>query len=121
ILGDLAPLNRDFLLLDPGPPNVLEGLVSACDAFRNGIVEALGGCGSDFGDASDGHRLLPKGESPIYASRPGVSAFEVQSMDEPVREGSNDEARDRDEDEAREQGVETGEDLAPGPRAWGHL
>src|SRR4051812_24407374 len=39
--GDLAVLDHDFLVLDPGALDVLEGLGGAVDAHFNGVLKAL--------------------------------------------------------------------------------
>src|SRR5882672_5607271 len=43
VLHDLAPLDLQLLLLDPGPFHVLERLVRSIDSEPGGVLEALGG------------------------------------------------------------------------------
>jgi hypothetical protein len=50
ILGDLAVVHTHVLLLDPGSADVADGLAGAREAEVNGVLEALGGRGTDFGD-----------------------------------------------------------------------
>ena len=50
---DLVVLDRHFLLLDPGAPEIAERLGGAGDALIDGVLEALARGGRDFGGPRD--------------------------------------------------------------------
>jgi len=48
VSNDLLVLDLNFLLFDPGTPDLTDCLAGACDALLNGILEALLGCCADL-------------------------------------------------------------------------
>src|SRR4051794_29123140 len=59
VLGDLAVLELDALVLDPGRGDAAQGLGGALQALTDGVLEALRRGGGDFAHACDGHGSLP--------------------------------------------------------------
>src|SRR5690606_15856652 len=66
VLDDLAAIDTNLLLLDPGAADVTQRFRCACDAVVDGILEALPGRRTDLGDASDCH---------VMSLRSGWSCF----------------------------------------------
>src|SRR4051812_3543346 len=59
VLGDLAVLELDPLVLDPGRGDAAQGLGGALEALPNGVLEALRRGGGDLAHARNGHGTSP--------------------------------------------------------------
>jgi hypothetical protein len=63
---DLAVLELDPLVLDPGRGDAAQGLAGALEALAEGVLEALRGGRGDLDDVGDGH-----GSPPMIGKWPG--------------------------------------------------